>query len=104
MTLIADSSALATFGGALFQYADPDTWIAWRAFRDDQKDQPPVLIEWSQVGGPFDLAAEATRHATACAQHEFPAVFCPPIATFIGQRAREVDLANGLALSVECDT
>jgi hypothetical protein len=31
-------------------------------------------------------------------------VFCPPIATFSTQRAREVDLANGLALSVECDT
>jgi hypothetical protein len=51
------------------------------------------------------LVAAATAQATRCAQHPRPVVFCPPVATFAeGPQAREQDLVNGLALSVECDT
>ena len=50
------------------------------------------------------LVAAATARATGCAQHPRPVVFCPPVATFAeGAQAREQDLFNGLALSVECD-
>jgi hypothetical protein len=106
MTLRSDRDQLALFLDALFRYVDVDTYVAWRAFRDDAKDKPPVLIEWSQVAGGEPLPAlldAAQRWADVAAQHPSPAVFCPPIATFTTQRARELDLANGLALSVECD-
>ncbi len=110
MTLLqADYLALATFLDALFRYADERTFVSWRAFRDDTKDAPPVFIESSQIGNESEplapIADAAAAYATRAAQHPQPAVFCPPIATFTSAtRAREVDLANGLALSVECDT
>lgn len=108
-SLAADYIALATFLDALFRYADEGTYVSWRAFRDDTKDAPPVFIESSQIGdGPEQLAPIAdlaAAYASRAAQFPQPAVFCPPIATFNDpKRAREVDLANGLALSVECDT
>lgn len=107
MTLIADALTLATFVNGLFRYADEGTFVSWRAFRDDTKDAPPVFIAATQIPAEHALAAIAAAgvdYATRAAQHPFPAVFCPPIATFTSDtRAREVDLANGLALSVECD-
>jgi hypothetical protein len=44
------------------------------------------------------LVDHAVRQATKAANTR-----CPPVATFIGDRARERDLANGLVLSVEAD-
>jgi hypothetical protein len=58
----------------------------------------------SSTIGARTLVEAATVYATKAAQFPRPAVFCPPIATFTSaKRAREIDLANGLALSVECD-
>lgn len=107
--LTAEALVLATFLNALFPYADEGTYVSWRAFRDDTKDAPPVFIESSQIAeGDTPLVAiadAAAAYATRAAQFPQPAVFCPPIATFTDpKRAREIDLANGLALSVECDT
>jgi hypothetical protein len=102
----ADPRELDTFVQALFRYADAGAHVSWRAFRDDRKDAPPVFIESSHVleDGLGHLATAATYWATKAAQHPDPVVFCPPIATFTSaKRAREIDLANGLALSVECD-
>lgn len=103
----AHAPALTQFVDALFRYADEGTYVSWRAFRDDTKDAPPVFIRSSQVDA-YDLAGvkdSAIACATEAALFPHPAVFCPPIATFTSAtRAREVDLANGLALSVECDS
>lgn len=103
--LTADRAQLATFLDALFRYADEGTYVSWRAFRDDVKNAPPVLIESSQVtGDPADLLDAAERTATAAARFPQPAVYCPPVVTLTSAtQAREADLANGLALSVECD-
>ena len=108
MTLQADYLVLATFLDALFRYADVGTWVAWRAFRDDADKTRPVFIEWSQIADivtPLSPIADAAAAlATRAAQFEHPAVFCPPIATFKdATSAKEANLANGLALSVECD-
>lgn len=100
-----DRAQLAAFLDALFRYADDGTFVSWRAFRDDVKNAPPVLIESTAVGGDRErLVDDAERYAAAAAAFSQPAVFCPPVVTLnSATRAREADLANGLALSVECD-
>jgi hypothetical protein len=104
-SLEADAIALDQFIGLLFRYADERTFVSWRAFPDDADKGRPVFIESSIVTDDrAQLAEAATYWATKAAQFPRPAVFCPPIATFANaKRAREMDLANGLALSVECD-
>jgi hypothetical protein len=107
VTLHADAATLTTFVDALFRYVDEGTFVSFRAFRDDADKTAPVFIESVPVDdrGTPAIAEFATAFATRAAQFPFPAVFCPPIATFSNpQRAREADLANGVALSVECDT
>jgi hypothetical protein len=93
---------------ALFRYADEGTFVSWRAFRDDTKAAPPVFIASTSVpalDAIAELARTAMEAATDAATRPEPSVFCPPIATFSNpHRAREIDLANGLALSVECDS
>jgi hypothetical protein len=49
------------------------------------------------------LVQHAAHQATKAANAARPAVFAPPVATFVGTRARECDLGNGLVLSVEAD-
>lgn len=97
---------LAAFVDALFRYADEGTYVSWRAFRDDTKDAPPVFIAATSITADRNtLVDTAVAAATDAASRDVKAVFCPPIATFTSStRAREVDLANGLALSVECDS
>ena len=49
------------------------------------------------------LVDHATRQAIRAANSTRPAVFAPPVVTFVGTRTRERDLGNGLVLSVEAD-
>jgi hypothetical protein len=104
-SLEADAIALDQFVGLLFRYADERTFVSWRAFPDDADKGAPVFIESSIVTDDTrTLARPRPTGRRKAAQFPRPAVFCPPIATFTSaKRARELDLANGLALSVECD-
>jgi hypothetical protein len=101
--LSADTAQIARFVRALFRHADPDGVVALRSFFDDASAVHERVT--CPITEGLDAVIEAaTAQATRCAQHPRPAVFCPPVATFIaGPQAREQDLANGLALSVECD-
>ena len=49
------------------------------------------------------IVDHAAHQATKAANAARPAVFAPPVATFIGSRTRERDLGNGLVLTVEAD-
>ncbi|MBS7790082.1 DUF3987 domain-containing protein [Roseococcus sp. SDR] len=102
--LAVDSAEIAHFVDALFRYADSGTFVSLRAFRDD-------------VGGVFEISAHsinphlntliqaATQAAHRAANAPFPVTFCPPPATFNNpDKADEASLANGLVLSVECDS
>jgi hypothetical protein len=102
--LAADAAQIARFVYALFRYADPDSVVALRSFFDDASSVHQTGV--CRIGDGLEgLVAAATAQATGCAQHPRPVVFCPPVATFAeGPQAREQDLLNGLALSVECDT
>jgi hypothetical protein len=102
--LAADTAQIARFVHALFRYADPDSIVTLRSFYDDASAVHQIGV-YRIADGLEGLVAAATAQATRCSQHPRPVVFCPPVATFTeGAQAREQDLVNGLALSVECDT
>ena len=100
----ADAEAIGAFVDALFCYADQDTYVSLRAFSDGANKVFRIMAR--KVGDSLEgLAKTAAIEATMAANHAaYPVVFAPPIATFTNDSgARERDLANGLALSVECD-
>lgn len=104
-SLSADRAELARFVSALFRYADAGTYVSLRAFHQFRRDVPPELILPVKINGDLaklvDAAADAASRSAAV---DHPTVFAPPICTFANpDRARGVDLANGLALSVELD-
>jgi hypothetical protein len=102
---VADDAQLRAFVDALFRHADPGTFVSLRAF-PDLKEGPPIFIEAHRLNGNLTMLTElATDLATSCANSLESTVFCAPVATFLSATsAAEAALANGLALSVECDT
>lgn len=101
--LTIDADQIVRFTNALFRYADPDTWASLRAFYDDQNGV--FAIESVKIGdGLYNVELAASKLAQDCASAMQATVFCPPVATFSkANKADEASLANGLALSVECD-
>ncbi|WP_207018316.1 DUF3987 domain-containing protein [Roseococcus suduntuyensis] len=87
----------------MFRYAEPDTFVSLRAFRDDANEV--FAKKAHRIGESLDtLTDEAEQGALKAANAPFPVVFAPPVATFTNpDKADEASLANGLALSVECD-
>lgn len=91
---------------SLFRHATAGTWVSLRSFRDKgEKNQKPFKITPHRLNGNLDALIDKAFHDAELAADCFEKiVFCPPIATFTNSsHAREVDLAEGLALSVECD-
>lgn len=104
--LSADPGQIETFAGVLFRYADPESYLSLRAFREGV-DGPPFALAMHSVGRePTEMVRAAVALANRCARVPDPTVFCPPVATFQNRDAgaAEANLANGLALSVECDS
>lgn len=101
--LSMDGTQLAAFFEAIFRYAERDTFLSLRAFYDDVS--AVFAIQGRRVGDDPAAGLPAIEDMAArCARAVRPVVFCPPLATFTGpDDATEADLANGLALSVECD-
>jgi len=103
--LAVDGEMVCAFMKALFVYADDGTFLALRAFRDDSKrNEPAILTKGIQVdsANPVEEVCAAIIEA---ANYPTPAVFCPPIATFKeATGAKTEGLANGVGLSVECDS
>ena len=98
-----DRDQLEIFVNAIFRHAKLG-YISLRAFYEGE-DKPfrisPVQVVNGNLKFLIDVAEDDARRA---AQFPKPVVFCPPLATFENKdRAREIDIAEGLALSVECD-
>jgi hypothetical protein len=95
--------ALCGFLNGLFTYASAHTFINLRAFRDDVDNKPPLFAEAVRIDDPTLLdRVEACASEAANSPHSF--VFAPPVATFkTANGAKLEDLADGVALSVECD-
>jgi hypothetical protein len=105
--LLVDTAAIRFFVDSLFRYADDGTFVTLRAFDQLDGTKPPFAIrsvKLNGLGSHQDLVDTAARLAQRCANNATPIVFAPPIASFSNpNRARAIDLANGLALSVEID-
>jgi hypothetical protein len=99
-----DRSQLETFVPALFKYATAGNWVSLRAFFEG-RDLRPCKITPVKLNGDFNVLIEqAFQDAKLAASYRKKVVFCPPIATFTNPKnAKEISLAEGLALSVECD-
>ena len=95
---------VAAFFDACFRHADRETFINLRAFFEGKDDAPPVFIEPIKVGAPNCIERIVARIHDA-AIHPEPVVFCPPVCTFKEPNGAAVNnLAEGVALSVECDS
>jgi hypothetical protein len=91
------------FVNLLFRHADAGTFVSLRSFYDTRNGVFAVEAV-PLTEGRHLLEERAIAAAVAAEVAATPVVFCPPIATFTNKHhAREQDLANGLALSVECD-
>jgi hypothetical protein len=103
--LVADKAEITRFVAALFRYADRHTYASLRAFDQFRRDVPPELIRPVLLHDDgTSLIRQAVEAASSCATQNRHIVFAPPICTFTNpDRARGIDLANGLALSVELD-
>jgi hypothetical protein len=105
MVLEPDRAQLEVFIDAIFRHASPQGFVAVRSFYEDE-DRPFSLTAAAFTGDrrvQF-LTNIAESNARTAAQAARPAVFCPPLAIFADRgKAREIDVLQGLALSVECD-
>jgi hypothetical protein len=99
-----DRDQLEIFIDALFRHAAPQGYVSVRSFYEDGGASPFRITPTILTGGLKFLADVAEDDARRAANDPKRVVFCPPIATFVGKdRAGEKDIAEGLALSVECD-
>ena len=98
-----DRDQLEIFVDALFRHAGDKGFVAVRSFYEGA-DKPFRLSTANLSGGLRFLIDVAEDDARRAAQNPAPVVFCPPLAVFGNKdHAREQDLLEGLALSVECD-
>jgi hypothetical protein len=97
-----DRSAIEIFADAIFRHASQG-FVAVRSFYEGA-DKPFRLSTTPMSGGFRFLVDVCEDDARRAAQFPKPVVFCPPLATFASKdRAREQDITEGLALSVELD-
>jgi len=101
--LEADRAELARFVEAAFRYADDGTAAVLRTFAEGSNEVLTSVRVQLNGTGLNALVDHAAHQATRAANAARPAVFAPPVATFIGSRTRERDLGNGLVLTVEAD-
>lgn len=102
--LQADEALIQQFVDALFVHADDGGFVSLRSFYDDETKVCSIVTH-RLTADRSALVRAAAAEATYAARHGRPVVFAPPICSLNNaDHAREEDLANGLALSVECDT
>jgi hypothetical protein len=102
--LEADREQLATFVRTLFRHAGRDGCVSLRSFYVE--DNKPFMFKSVKLQRGLDaVIMNAVDVATRAANNaDKPVTFSPPLAVFTNpDRARELDLLRGLALSVECD-
>jgi hypothetical protein len=104
MTLEVDRHEITLFVDTLFKHAVPQSFVSLRSFYDGGGDKPFRINPVRLTGDLAFLTKTAGEEAYRAANNPKKIVFCPPIATFRGKdRAAEVDIQQGLVLSVECD-
>jgi hypothetical protein len=98
-----DRESVASFLDCLFRHANRESFLNLRAFNDAKDNAPPLFIEGVRVGA-SDCIERICARIEEAARHVEPHVFCPPLCTFTEATGAKIDnLAEGVALSVECD-
>jgi hypothetical protein len=99
-----DRDQIEMFVDGLFRHASLQGFVSLRAFYEEDASRPFRINPTALSGGLKFIVEAAEDDANRAANFPKPIVFCPPIATFTKKdRAREIDIAEGLAVSVECD-
>jgi hypothetical protein len=92
------------FVEGLFRHASPQGYVSLRAFHEDGSSKAFRITPTGLAGGLKFLMDAVEDDARRAANNPKPVVFCPPIASFSdGKHARDQDIVEGFALSVECD-
>jgi hypothetical protein len=97
---------LEIFVNALFRYCDPDGVVNVRAFYQNDANKTFRITPTPLKGGLKFLVDVAEDDARRAANDPQAIIFCPPVATFkatAGWHARQEDLLEGPALSLELD-
>ena len=98
-----DRNQIEVFVDALFRHAGAQGFVTVRSFLEDE-DRVFRISAAARSGGFKFLVDVCEDDARRAAQNTKPVVFCPPLAVFGNKdHAREQDLLEGLALSVELD-
>jgi hypothetical protein len=100
-----EAEVIGIFVRTLFAYADQDSYVSLRAFLQLREGPPPYIVGSKINGSGLDsIITDAVVGARFAANHREALVFAPPICTFrCPKKADEVNLVNGLAISVELD-
>src|SRR6516165_4479746 len=102
--LEVDRDQIKIFVDALFRHAGKDGFVSLRAFHDNSSNKVFRINPTGLSGGLKFLVDVAEDDAYRAANWPQPVVFCPPIAVFVSKDdAKDANVAEGLALSVECD-
>ena len=105
--LCADRGELQRFIDATFAYADRDSFVSLRCFRDDV-DGIALRDKWRCVrvtGNGDDLVDAAEDLATLAAVDDAPVVFAPPVCSFkTADKADAANVCNGLVITAELDS
>jgi AAA domain len=102
--LLPNRDMLTKFVASLFRHAGTEGFVSLRAFFEDDAAKPFRITPTSMKGGLSFLIGAVEDDAYRAANDPKKVVFCPPLAIFDNRdRAREIDIIAGLALSVECD-
>src|SRR5262249_30917743 len=99
-----DRDAVTAFVDCLFGYGDEAAYVSLGAFHDLTDGAPALFVEPVQIGAP-NLVERVCERIHEAAAHPEPHVFCPPVCAFTEPNgAAAENLAEGVALSVECDS
>jgi hypothetical protein len=104
MALEPNRDQIEVFVEALFRHCNGGGIVSLRAFYENGAKDSFRITDISLKGGLRFLMDAAEDDARRAANDPKPVVFCPPVATFMPTgRARQTDLLEAPALSVELD-
>jgi hypothetical protein len=100
-----DRDQIEIFVDAVFRRASPQGFVSIRSFHEGRDEAFNITaIAFHGDRRLQFLIDNAETYARTAAQAQKPVVFCPPLAVFSNRsKAREEDIEEAVALSVECD-
>jgi hypothetical protein len=99
-----DGDQLGRFVRSVFRHATPGTIVSLRAFPPEAGKRPIFIRPFEVESDSLDGIVTGAFFGARDAAKEVGAVFAPPVASFKDHRsASAANLAEGLAISVECD-